>query len=258
MKQIISLFLLATAGLYLLSSCSEEKSTTPSDRNLFPETNGSYWIYNSTYVEDGEDKTETDSTVAVGKETIKSQSATKFAVYVEGQEVETYYRYSNDSKLYALPSELLSQDIVAIIPSDLLPDEWVVVADDKADNWEMFQFNVENIPLEFSGVSAVLNGQLKVTGIKGGSTSLTIDGSTVNAQEFTTKINYTGQINYSGMNIDLPFEIITKHYFADGIGLVKTETPKQEISVNLMGTQKITLYTVEASTRILHHYQISN
>lgn len=255
-KNLVFLLIIVLFGGIFISSCSEDKSTKPTVKNLFPNQNGSYWIYTRNFVEDGQSKTASDSTVIVGNETVQGQNSSKYSVYLDGTFLENYYRYSNDSKLYSLPSELLPADILALIPQGILPQGWVVIADDKVNSWEMFSFDVTNIPIDISGASAVLNGVIKVNGLKGSMKNISAAGTSLSCQEFTTKISYEGKINYSGANIDLKFEVVSRSYFADNIGLVMSETPEQAIEVTLL-MQKIPVYQINESKRTLVRYKIT-
>lgn len=250
MKRLLGFLLVIVLSGIMFNSCSDDANKPSETKELFPHTNGSYWIYTRAYVEDGQDKSTTDSVVISGTEVVLNQTASKYSAYNEGTLLENYYRYSVDSKLYALPSELLPADIMRLIPSQILPQAWVVIADDKGTTWDMFSFDVTQIPLDLGGASAVLNGQIKVTGTKGTTMNVEVNGSSKSAQEFVTRITYTGTVNYSGANLPLEFSVETKSFFVDKIGLVKTETPKQDIAITLLG-QKFPLYTIEAYSRTL-------
>jgi hypothetical protein len=256
MKNIFSMLMLIVVASFVVNSCSDS-STTPSDtKELFPSTAGSYWIYDGTYKVDGQDMEVQDSTVISGTETIDTKLASKFSVYVGGELSENYFRYSQDSKLYARPTELLPAGFLALIPSEIIPAQWVVIADNKSSNWNMFSFNVSDLAIEVGGSNAVLNGVVDVTGQKGSTVNITVNDTTRASQEFNTKIAYTGTVNYMGINLNLAFEVNTKSYFADKIGLVKSETPEQVISVNVLG-QNYPLYTIEASSRVLARFNIA-
>lgn len=255
-KTLLLLFIVALTGI-LSNSCSDD-STNPStdSKDLFPSKVGSHWIYDRNFKENGEDKSFRDSTAIAGSETVKGKLADKYISFNGNLQLEHFYRYSENSKLYALPGELLPADITALIPSEILPQEWVVIADDKASSWDMFSFKVDKVPLNLSGTTAELNGDIKVTGSKGGMVNLTVDGKTYSAQEFITKIAYIGKVTYSGLTPDLTFEVVTKSYFADKVGLIKSETPQQDVNISILG-QNFKLYTIEANSRMLTHFKIA-
>jgi hypothetical protein len=250
MKKLLVFITIAFLGGLFINSCSDSSTTPTVTKELFPSNTGSYWIYQRAYVEEGTNKTATDSVVILGQENYLGQSAAKYTVYNENEVFETYLRYSQDSKLFALPSELLPVGLMALIPSEILPQNWVVIADDKASQWDIFSFDVTQVPLDFNGVSAVLNGQIKVTGTKGGTRSVLVNGANASAQEFVTTVAYVGTVNYMGANIPLEFSVITKSYFVDKIGLVLVETPEQNVAVTLLG-QSIPLYKIDAYSRTL-------
>ena len=256
MKNPVSILLLLLIGGLMFSSCEDDKTVTPSvEKNYFPSTNGSYWIYTRTDVEGGQTKTTNDSTVITGSETIHGQMASKYSMYFDGTFNENYFRYSNDSKLYALPSELLPSDLSNLIPDSLLPsNEWIVLADDKKSSWEMFKFNIAELPFEVMGQTAKLNGVVTVKGIKGSTKNIDVSGSPLVAQEFTTRISYVGKINIGGTDVNLTFDIDTKNYYSDNIGLVYSETLEQTIMVDL-GFAKFP-YKIEESKRLLVRFNI--
>ena len=254
MKKVLFLFLISMIGSLIINSCSE--STTPTvTKEYFPGKTGDYWNYDRSYKENGVDKTAKDSTVISGSTTVKGKVAFKHDTFLDGVYLESYYRYSSDSKLYALPSELMPKEIMVLIPSEILPQDWVVIADDKATTWNMFTFNVTDVKFDVSGTEATLNVVITVSGQKGSTMAMTIGGTSYTTQEFNTKINYVGKVKYMGSDIDLAFEVISKSYFADKIGLVKSETPKQIINISIIG-QNIPIYTIEANSRMLTRFSV--
>jgi hypothetical protein len=256
MKNTVSILLILLVGGLLLNSCKDEKTVTPSEeKNYFPSSNGSYWIYNRTYVENNEPKTTNDSTVIVGSETIHSQTASKYSMYFDGTFKESYFRYSNESKLYALPTELLPTELAQLIPPGILPDAWVVLADDKQSSWEMFSFNISELPIEVMGQNAKLNGVVTVKGTKGSTKNIDVSGTSVVAQEFTTTISYVGKLNLAGVDFNLTFNIDTQNYYSDNIGLVSSETLEQTILIDLGFTKYP--YKIEESKRLLVRFNIS-
>ncbi|MBX3042234.1 MAG: hypothetical protein KIT33_09130 [Candidatus Kapabacteria bacterium] len=256
MKNFMLFLALVVFAGGIISSCSEDSNTPSKEKNLFPATNNSFWVYTRTYVNDGQTATATDSVAISGTETVKGQTASKYNVYTGGQLRESYFRYSQDSKLYSLPSELLPADILALIPAEILPQDWVVIADDKTNSWEMFTFNVDNVPVDLGGTTTTLNGVIKVTGQKGGMVNKSVGATNYSCQEFTSKISYTGKINYLGQNIDLKFEVNSKTYYADNVGLVYSETPEQEIVVDLVFS-KIPVYKIEATNSALVRFSVA-
>ncbi|MDT3739243.1 MAG: hypothetical protein RO257_07040 [Candidatus Kapabacteria bacterium] len=255
MKKVMYLFLISIIGSLIINSCSE--STTPTvTKEYFPGKTGDTWIYERSYKENGADKTAQDSTIISSSTTVKGKVAFKYDTFINSVYLESYYRYSNDSKLYALPSELLPKEIMALIPAAILPQDWVVVADDKSSNWEMFRFKVEDLPIDVSGVTAKLNGDIIVTGQKAATMNFTVAGKIYSAQEFNTKISYVGKIFYGGYTFDFNFEVNTKSYFADKVGLIRSETPKQEIKINNPFGDPVSLYTIEASSRMLTRFSV--
>lgn len=250
MKKVLYLFLISIIGSLIVNSCSESTSPTVT-KEYFPGKTGDYWIYEKKSVENKQEKTETDSTVISGSETVKGKTAMKYNSYIGGQLFESYFRYSDDAKLYALPSEMFPSDIKLLLPSAVLPDEWVVIADANAASWTMFTFNVENIPLPFGGTTVMLNGVVTITGNKGGTMSFDVSGKNYSTQEFVTKIAFNGTIKYNSLDIPFSFFVDSKSYFADKVGLIKTETAKQPITF-----QTLPVYTIEASSRMLTRFSV--
>jgi hypothetical protein len=252
MKKILFLLLTITIGAVIISSCTDNATNNPdTTRDIFPSKVGTYWLYHRDYKEGTETKTAVDSVIIEGTETKQGKTADKYSVYTAGANTEIYYRYTENSKLYALPSELLPLEIVSLLPSGVLPLNWVVIADDKSNSWEMFSIDVNDVPLNIGGSTANLKGVIKVTGVKGGTSNFTVDSKTYTATEFTTKITYTGKVTMGLITTDLPFEVVTKAYFADKIGLIKSETAEQVISFS-----GIPLYTIQPTSRLLHHFHI--
>ncbi|GAB1370099.1 hypothetical protein MASR1M45_01570 [Candidatus Kapaibacterium sp.] len=255
MKKLLAVLSIAVLGVLMLGSCSDSSNnTTPEEKDLFPAKVGSHWVYERTYVEDNETKTTSDSVIVVELSSKFGKDCQKYNTFIGGVKYDEFFRFSAEGKLYALPSELLPSDLTALLPAEIFPQDWVVIADDNSNTWNMFTIPVDNVNLQISGANAVLNGEIKVSGQKGAKANMTVSGKTYSTQEFITKIAYTGKVTYGPLSPDLTFEVVTKSYFADKVGLVKLETPKQDVTINLGAP--ITLYTIQPLTRMLHHFDI--
>lgn len=254
MRKYILLFLSLIIGSFIINSCSDNSTNNnnPEKKDYFPSSNGNFWIYKHDYYKDDNLVNDIDSIIIVGKENIKGNNADKYSVYTKGELAENYYRYSDGSKLYALPSELIPNDLIALIPSEVLPQDWVVLADNDNSLWEIFQFDVKDIPLNLSGLgAATLNGVIKLQGKKTNTSTLTIDGKNIKTQNFEIIISYEGKVTLGAISSPLNFNVTTKYYYGENVGLVQTETEKQDISIS-----GIKLYTIQSNHRLLQKYNI--
>lgn len=254
MKRLNLVLLFFIFGILAMVSCSD--SNSPSDtKNYFPSSEGDYWIYDSKMTVDSNEVDYTDSTVCKGTETHKGKTAFKFETYLNGSLSDTYYRYSEDSKLYALPTELIPIAIKNIFPTNTIPDDWVVIADAKASNWNMVQFNVDSIQLPTQYGNVQVGGVITVSGQKSGTKNFTINNESVPTEEFTTKTAFSGTVKLMGASLPVNFQVLSKSYYADKVGLVQTNTEKQNVDLN-SPFGNFTLFTVDASSRTLIRYNV--
>lgn len=236
--------------LVLLVSCSDDKTTTPTEVNYFPLSNGNYWTYENYML---------DST---GKQVQNSKSID--SVLVVRQEVEDVlsmkgvtisvakHHYSNknpeEQKLYYTKDALYQKfdqipgvggEIFGIKIKDYIPLNWILLIDFKNTNWTVIpQGNVKIADQTISGVGRVdIELNYTLVGQKGTQKQFTIKGKTVTANEYKLGFKLSGNLILKDLfNAKVPISEITiptSMYFADGIGLVYTRT--DGVALNIAG-----------------------
>jgi len=254
---------LAMVALLGFASCAD--STAPADnnnnnnnnnnqKNYAPLSSGSSWTYDDVILDtvsgnpipssltEETDSVESSSTVA-GK-----QNAYTIVSYRSG--IET------DSKI--VTSSTSSFDVYMKTPflEQFIQDtktSWRTVVDFSKSSWSVLDTNLASVTFvetEVEGYPTTVKatGNLKVTGTKGSTTTLTIDGKSVTAQEFVVEsvINATllGSVKYSGSDVPLPNDFfnpltvksVSRIWFAENIGIVKSKDEPYTVSASWKAT----------------------
>lgn len=264
-NRILLLMILTALSLAFLSSCSDDSTTNPSDTvDYFPAKTGNYWVYNFVTLDDNNTEiTSTDSVVAIGTETKLAKNATVFDNFNNGSSSGKTYEYAEMGRLYQLLAGFLPD------PSTLgfelpiqIPDTWALMANSKATaGWDIATIPLNNIEIDIPGYGPIQikSGNIKFTGLKGAKTDVTAAGKTFSTQEFVINSIFTSTISvvYQGIPIDvnLNFTITTKRYYADKVGLVKTEALPTTISAKAFGTVEVFKREFKGSTSTLLRYK---
>lgn len=240
MKNIIYLLVLS---VIVLSSCSDDKTPTDpgGDTNsaLLPSTVGSYWI--NTNVETtpppnptpDESTRMNDSSVIVANGMYEGRQSTTQLTFVEGMEAETTYFNQNSTELYSYSSGIET-------PFFSIPKGWLKLADYNATTWKPFpDTTLVNSPINFQGIDAVVNGTVKATSTKGGTSQVTVDNKTYTATQFTTTIAVdmiaTASFNGIPVPVTVKFDIVSRVNHVKGIGVVSSSTDGFRLTIPIIG-----------------------
>ncbi len=261
------LLLSATISFFLLSSCSDDTTTNPTDNaNYFPSKSGNFWVYESVTKNDQDQDVKTvDSTVSTGVETKLSKQASVYKNFVDGQSTTTSYDYVDNQKLFQLIAGFLPDQSTLGFPLPLeVPDAWALMADMNATaGWDIATIPLTDLQIDLPGTGPIKikSGNIKFTGLKGGKSDVTAAGKTFSAQEFTINSIFTSviSITYNGFPIDvnLNFTITTKRYYADKVGLVKSTALPTTISAKALGTVEVFKREFKGSTSTLLRYNVN-
>jgi len=250
MKKLSQMAALCVFAMLVLASCSEDTTTPAADKNYYPTTVGSTWTYDGVDTEDttgtlrtipGSEYTTTTTVAASMTYMGKPATVLVSASSQPGSTPDTTYISKSSSQIYTYIS-LLPTDALAGFGVDLdLGSRWVLLADFNAGSWTVIDTTIKglSIPNPLSPGSTIpADIVVKISGAKGGTSSMTVSGSSVTAQEFTTTFSIS--ITALGGLVQLPISVVTKTYVAENIGIVKNETPPFSITLpDLLGGTKL-------------------
>jgi hypothetical protein len=240
MKKLSTMAALCVFATLVLASCSKTDSGTtnpPADKNYFPLTAGNSWTYDGVATED-KSGTVTDiagtsytTTTAVDAAlTYEGKSAYRLVSTMSDMTKDTTYVSKSGSQMYTYIA--LNPGAVAGVAGLDFGSRWMLIADFNASAWSILDTNLTDVPIDFNGTTLNAKINVKVSGAKGGTSSMTIGAATVQAQEFTMtfSINATVTVPFLG-DQTIPVTFTQKTYVAENIGIVKTETLPFTISV---------------------------
>jgi len=219
--------------LLVITSCSESKNPTdPGTGNevLMLNSVGSYWINNSVLTEQPSgaeiDSTRTiDSVVVTNNGTYAGRQASSVVTFVNGVALDTIYINQNSNELYSYRANFGFGSFQL--------NNWTKEIDYTASSWKPFNDTAfSNTTIEVdnnTGITTILNGDLKANSVRGTTSTVKIDGKDYTATEVTTttKYNFTIKFTIQGNTVqEFPFifDSITKSKFVKGIGMVRMET----------------------------------
>lgn len=241
MKNIIFLFALSVIAL---SSCSDDKTPTDpgGDTNsaLLPSSVGSYWINSNVEITPPpnatpvEDTRTTDSVVNTANGMYQGRQATTQITYVNGIGIDTSYYHQNANELYSYSAGVET-------PFFSIPRGWLKLADYTATTWKPFpDTTITNSTITFDGIEAVVNGTVKSNSSRGGTSSVTINGKTYTATEFSTTIaiDIVATPTTIPFPIPLKFNIVSRAKHVKGLGVVSTVTEGFILSIPGLGNQE--------------------
>lgn len=234
---------LAAFALFALFSCSEDKAPNNKiDVEYFPMTNGSYWVYDSKeYDADGKETGTSTDSMAISRTTTKlGKECFEFKTYVDGQHDGDIYQYKVEAQLFTLLESILPEDNAIGLPFGEIEDQWVVIADLNASQWNIYELDLNNFEIDYGGIGGKLNGKFKMVGKKGNKVILdNIMGASHTAQEFIVENLITGKFGITSLpiplTVDVDSKIIAKSYFVDGIGLIKSKSEPTTIDLVIPG-----------------------
>ena len=140
----------------------------------------------------------------------------------------------------------MPEDNAIGLPFGEIEDQWVVVADLNASQWNIFELELNQFDIDYGGLAGKLNGDFKMVGKKGNKVILEdIMGASHTTQEFIVENIIIGKFTITSLpfpvTVDVDSKIISRNYYADGIGMIKSESEPTTIDLVLpgMGTQKL-------------------
>jgi hypothetical protein len=249
MTKFLTIILTAFA-MFALFSCSGDDKTpnNKTDAEYFPMTTGSYWVYDTKeYDAEGKETGTSSDSVAISRTTNKlGKECFEFKTYANGQHDGDIYQYKTEAQLFTLLESVLPEDNAIGLPFGEIDDQWVVIADLNASQWNMYDLDLNNFDIDYGGIAGKLNGKFRMVGKKGNKVILdNIMGASHTAQEFIIEYLITGKIGVTSLpfpiTVDVDSKIIAKSYFVDGIGLIKSVSEPTTIDLVIpgIGIQKL-------------------
>ncbi|MFN8360265.1 MAG: hypothetical protein U0264_10155 [Candidatus Kapaibacterium sp.] len=252
MKKLFNLAALCVVTSLVLGSCSSDSgtTTTPADKNYYPTTVGSTWTYDGV---DTEDTTGTLRTIP-GSEYTTTTTVNASLTYMgkastqlistssqPGSTPDTTYISKTSSQIYTYVQLLPTASLAAFGVNLDLGSRWMLIGDFNATSWTVIDTTIKgiSIPNPLDPTSTIpADIVVKITGAKGGTSTMTVMGSSITAQEFTTTFSIS--LSALGGLVQLPISVATKTSVAENIGIVKNETPPFSITLPaLLGGTKL-------------------
>ncbi len=296
MKKILLLLVIALP--FILTSCKDDDNPTNTDNgggantSIMPTTKGSWWV-NDDYIVDTNGVTSSSpvssSTVTNGNNITKEGKScieqTTTTRDLETNEVESLTNYVavEGNKVYIYGEEIVqgfSLFIGLLLGGegggsniDFSNVKWLKVADKDASSWTMAE-----IPVELTGITIPgfelpvgdgtvdVKGKIAMTGVKKGTTTVTVKGKQHTAQQYDMQIKFTADIStavpvFGKQKIaSAEFSSGNSTWFSDGIGIVRTESIGSTTNVKLVpafgGSSLVNEVDKSGSKSILLDYQI--
>lgn len=249
MKNKLASLLAMLALVLIISSCGSDTTTTdPASTDMFPNTIGNYWV-NEDYDLDTLGNIDAksmsfDSTIVSGSMQLNGKLATELSSFTIGTKdtAQKTYLAKGTNNLY-ISADMINGVVgmfaafISVDPTKMYLDEkWLLIADQSQSTWNVATKNFSNIPFTYNGtINGVMSGNTIVTGKKGTTLNVTIQGKSYTAQEYIMESNLT-----SNLTITIPAGTIkiknTQHFWiAPGVGLVKqmVETTLVNLDITL-------------------------
>jgi len=253
MKSKILLIVAVALAFYLSSCSSDDNSTNPTPTgDYYKLSTNNFWVYTTTDTDPETNETTTgkDSTVILSQETKEGKSAFKMKTFTNGEDTGETHQYSENGVLYTLLTDFLPDDGLIPIPDDQFDNAWIKIADPNASKWELINLNLTDVPLDFEGTPLKLSGSLKLEGVRSDKVIVNVMGKDYTTQKYTINSIIEATTSFSGLPITIKATIPTHFYYADGIGLVKSQTESVEISLLAFA------FKTPASESILINYNV--
>ena len=255
MKKLLTKAVLSAFLALAVISCKEDATSTPDTppaetKTYYAMKETSYWVYdNYDFKEDGttidEETRSFDSIAVTGKKVIDDKEAfTIFRHSSEPDAIDLVYSHA-----FTADEFFISDDFIK--SSEMLDNEffsgiqipnygWLKIADSKATTtWDLLipALGVDNIELPEGLVPGVSNIrispriQVKMTRKETGTSIDPVTKKSVKTITFEMKYDISGEIKAKAVILDVKGEIkgsrVTYMVYAEGIGLIKTYSPKQ-------------------------------
>ncbi len=241
----LTLVMFAFAAL-MIAACSEDvvdpDPTGDDYAAYFPDQTGDYWIYSNHDIDIDGTKTDigNDSTAVTGEIEKDGKTCDIFQSWAtDGDGQMTYWMYYDAGAIY-LHTTMLNAVIDGISESagiDLpfkVTEPWAKVADFNGTEWTIHtkDFTDENITIEEYSLNVKLNGTFTVTGKKGGSQNIEVDGAQIPSMEFIVTMKFEGSIKSDLISEkELNFEIPVHTWYGKNVGEVYEIAEPQEIEI---------------------------
>ena len=173
-----------------------------------------------------------DSMYISKSEDYMGKAAFKFVSfnYSTSEESDTYF-YTDNVRLYTNMNSIMPGEGSGFIIPIGGNNGWIKVADNSASSWIIFDTTFSGIDMPIEGVgTGKLSGQFKIEGEKGTTKNFTIQGSTIQAQEFKIKYSFTGTLTIFGIPVQIPFTLTMHQWYANNIGLVQSIMDSQNLT----------------------------
>ena len=241
-KFSLMIILLTSIGLLLNSCGSDDDDDNGGNNNpnssYYPLEIGSYRTYELTGAE-----ADMDSTTVVGMETrggFEAYQVDSYALMNGNWEMNgsSYYR-TEGSKVF-VEADYFNSLIYDFIQEPIFGDDWMLVLDpDQSGDEVIFEQDLSGIFLEIPGFSLELKN-VTITLMNEGLQNVVTPGYTGDAMLQRVQI----QLNARYLIVDIPLNANIDNYYADGIGLVKSDVGAFEIDVQ---GQKVPLREAQSS-----------
>lgn len=229
------------AATFFIASCSDE--TTPTaDKNYYPLTVGNTWTYDVVETEDTtgtvreipESKYTTTTTVDASL-TYEGRSANRLVNKYDKVDMpqDTTYISKSGSQIYTYIA-LSAGDIGGLGSALNFGSRWMLTVDPNQTTWTMLDTTITGLTISIPNLGDVpAKAVIKVTGSKGGTSSMTVGTQAVTAQEFSTVISLNMVLTTPLGEQTVPVSLTNKTYFAEDIGIIKSEAIPSTITFPL-------------------------
>lgn len=239
MKKLLMLLALT---LFVVSCSDDDDNPVNPDPNkvYMPLKAGNYWLYD-TYDLDMQNQinTETkqvDSLVSGEKTTYLLKEAYLLKQFTDGELNGNYHFYTEAGSVFAESNYILPLNTGFGLPIDKITNQWVKIADFSSTNWNVLthQFANESISIPQLPSGIKLNASYTVSAARSSNkVPFTLNAVNYDSYEITLTHRINGTLSYLLISAPLDFTITQKIYFVENIGIVKSITQSQKITVNL-------------------------
>ncbi len=240
MKKYLLLLFMA----FIAFACSDDKdspvSPNPSVKSsdLFPMTEGSYWIYNTVYEIEGSTEEETDSTYVKGTITKLDKTGKIFiSVNAATNETNEVYYSVDGSKIFTFSNYLASVSMDGFPTDELFEEQWLQVVDSADADWKIIKTDKETRTIDMGGQQFEVEVQIEADGARLDDSMIEVAGQNILCQNYSIDMSVDVKLKLLGMSfsIDLNQEVS----FAKGIGMVQQKQNPFEIEIPMLGSQQM-------------------
>ena len=220
----------------LVSSCSDS-TTTPEPVGAYIRPSGSYVTHSNVDVAiDAATKQTTnadapdDSTVVVERSSTNGIERSVAHVYVDGAVTDTVIMMQNGSiVMQDFPIRYEIQSVVLDLGRKM-----VTIADFNASTWTALKDTIA--PFDFPVLpGAKLSGALNFTGKPLGNEQVTIGTTKLSTRKVQLNLDATLYASIGATVISVPIGLVRTIWFADGVGVVKTEQAAAVVNLGAAG-----------------------